>query len=119
VTVKLRAWDHALCPPALTAWTRQKYVPGVRPLTTSWVVAGLVESASTSGEKLADRLTCQLWPPLVSLGLSVEDHEIVSGTWTDAPFAGWSGEGAAGVWAAARSAATKHRANKSADNGAD
>jgi hypothetical protein len=88
----------------LTACTRQKYVPAVRPLTTSWVVAGLVASISTSGENVDDRLTCQLWPPLVSLGLRVADQEMVSGTWTDAQFAGCCGEGAAGVWAAARPA---------------
>src|SRR3954466_4160989 len=41
VTVKLRGADHAPCSNApLTAWTRQKYVPFVRPLTTS-LVAGL------------------------------------------------------------------------------
>jgi hypothetical protein len=58
--VKLRACDHALCPPPLAAWTRQKYVPGTSPLTTSSVLAGLVESAMTSGEKFDERLTCQL-----------------------------------------------------------
>jgi hypothetical protein len=58
--LKLRDCDHALSPAALTACTRQKYVPLVSPLTTSWVVAGLVESASTSVEKVDERLTCQL-----------------------------------------------------------
>jgi hypothetical protein len=65
-----------------------------------------VESASTNGEKLDDRLTCQLYPPFTRFGSIVAVHEIVKGTVTEAPFAGAVGVGAAGTCAAASATPT-------------
>jgi hypothetical protein len=61
------------------------------------VLPGSVEPIRISGEKLDDRLTCQLYPALISLGLRVADQEIVKGTVTVAPFDGLTGVGTAGA----------------------
>src|SRR4030081_1050823 len=48
----------------------------------------------TSGEKVGEALTCQLYPPLSAVGSRTADHEIVNGTVTLAPLAGPTSAGA-------------------------
>src|SRR5438874_13383228 len=84
-TLKLRACDHAPCSNApFTACTRQKYVPFARPLTAS-CVPPLVEFCRITDEKFEDGLTCQLYAT-IPLGSVTDDHAIVKGSATVAPF---------------------------------
>src|SRR4051812_25353105 len=61
VTVKLRTADHGPCTTSLlTACTRQKYVPGARPLTVALVTGAVTESCRVIFVNVDDALTCQL-----------------------------------------------------------